>query len=440
MINPSVGGFLSAKVDPIKNRRYKSFTITGGIGTIPADGVHSPVSVTVLGISRNNLTKSSGMNVDSNADGVVDDFISGNTASAILTLNDNAQKISINACAINNSIAFVRQGSLGDVVNTPCMAGEIISTRVECKYIKTAGSPLARLSLTFRDSAGATIITYSAADIVTTTNGFIEVKIENKVAPALTAYVSISAILQVSATASTTPETADVWFKNAMLEKAATVGNYITSGVNSTVSGTIQVKDPDGVVKSAAFYNGTLRSVGSANDEVRVSGGKAEHIQRNNKITLDIASASKFTTNDPLGYDAYRISGLWTTKAYLKGKWTAFANSTILEVGGIPLNWIGGTWLSISNENQYVQYVNEGQGDGIDLLAPTGIPLTTYYASKPLTLTYQLLNPDVRKKNIYIEYGITNPITAKAGDTIIWTPTGDPTDTTTPEIIVEYGV
>ena len=49
MINPSVGGFLSAKVDPIKNRRYKSFTITGGIGTIPADGVHSPVSLTLKG-------------------------------------------------------------------------------------------------------------------------------------------------------------------------------------------------------------------------------------------------------------------------------------------------------------------------------------------------------------------------------------------------------
>ena len=209
-----------------------------GYGTIslPKNTANGQVGAVVKGVTRTNLAKSSNMNTDTNADGVVDNFSKyyGN-ANGNFSLNDNAQKISILNASVNNTLVQVRQGSYGDTVTIPCVVNEIVSIRTECKFTKTAGSPLARLTLIFRDAVGTGLAAYNS-DITTSTSGYVELKIENKIAPANTVYVSVGCLLQTSEIASTTAETADVWFKNVMIEKASTVGSYISTGTKSTIS------------------------------------------------------------------------------------------------------------------------------------------------------------------------------------------------------------
>lgn len=93
----------------------------------------------------------------------------------------------------------------------------------------------------------------------------------------------------------------------------------------STISAMrLRSKDSQGAVKSTAYITAkkdnkivNLRSVSTAKDEIRVSGGKAEHIKKNNKKVLEVSDISSIVTsttnvdyvriNKPSDYLGYNV-------------------------------------------------------------------------------------------------------------------------------------
>ncbi len=195
--------------------------VTASVSSMPTNTLKGQASV--YGNTRTNLIQGSNMDTDNNADGVADGFIcgwhggatSGNTVFSM----DSAQKIDLN----NPSSAA--SGSMYQEVSVA--SGDSVSFRVEAKSSGT-GSGNFRIYIAWYN--GGTFISEILANEATSAIlNYTEYKSENNIAPANATKVRITLVASANGSSHWT-----VWFKNAMIEKASTVGNYILSGAKST--------------------------------------------------------------------------------------------------------------------------------------------------------------------------------------------------------------
>jgi hypothetical protein len=230
MIRALKKSLLNAKQDPMQTRRFKTVTINQPVFSLPADAINGQLSVSVKGNTRNNLVKSSNMDKDTNADGVVDDFTKNvNPAVTGIVTYDSikkAQKLEITASTGAGNIDINQ-----DIL---IKAGEIITIYAECETsgLSPAGgsNANAQIHIGWFD-AGNTSLGTAGISQKLVNSSFSILKAENLTAPANTTYAKLYCRLH----ATVAGDVGIVWFKNALVEKATTVGSYISSGVKSTL-------------------------------------------------------------------------------------------------------------------------------------------------------------------------------------------------------------
>ena len=188
--------------------------------------VKGQVSVGLKGQTDINLVKSSNMDKDTNTDGVVDDFTRLVQGGVELTSSfdtiGKAQKLDINYnTATGNGQVYQ---------DIPAKSGEIISVSTEAKAESVVGNFKGQLTLACYDSSNVWL--GSIGNITFTNTSFTTLKIENKIALASTAKVRI--ILQ--GICYNPGDSGTVKFRKAKLRKESTIGDYISSGVKSTIS------------------------------------------------------------------------------------------------------------------------------------------------------------------------------------------------------------
>lgn len=187
----------------------------------------SQISVSVFGKTRNNLIPYSNMDIDSNADGVVDGFESlvgaGITGISSLDATEYCQKVQITASTTTNPYTIRRLYSAPFTV----IPGEVYSWSL---YVKVSGNVYVLVGLVLYNSSDVFQTTIWSSNITSTS--WVTTKTENRTIPVncykARFYISVNPI--------TIGDTGTAWFKNALLEKAAFVGNYIQTGVKSTLS------------------------------------------------------------------------------------------------------------------------------------------------------------------------------------------------------------
>ncbi len=227
---------LDTRTTDLENRldtvEKTTITISDRIHHI-ANTIYGQVSVELSGVTRTNLVKSSNMDADTNADGVVDDFskaqTSNLTATWSLDTTENAQKIEVTGSTDNDELAVVYQ------VIDNIVEGQIYSFLVNSKIQVNAGSFDGQIILVWRDNSN-TILKATDTKAITNTT-FSNIKLENITAPTGATNVKV----ELRARVNTSGDTGIVWFRNALFEKASTVGSYISSGVKSTVSTRLKV-------------------------------------------------------------------------------------------------------------------------------------------------------------------------------------------------------
>jgi len=167
---------------------------------------------------RNNLAKSSAMDKDSDGNGVVDDFTSriqgGVTGNFSLDTVNKAQKIDA-AYSTSSGNAQIYQ-------DIPAKGGDIFSISVEGMVGNIVGNSYGNIAVTRLDSNHGYLSTLT--DKTFSNTGFTTLKIENIVVPADTAYI------RVRLQANTYSGSITVTYRNLLIEKSSTVGNYIPSG------------------------------------------------------------------------------------------------------------------------------------------------------------------------------------------------------------------
>jgi hypothetical protein len=180
---------------------------------------------------RENLIQYSNMDTDSNADGVMDGFTIWRNGATVcdtsLDLTKKAQKLALTSAAATGAIVALGQN------NILCNPGDIVSACVDAELAILTGAPSIGLSIKFLTVGGGLLQQYVATYI--TTSGQSTIKIENKTAPVNTHHVFLECIINVAALS----DTCNAWFKNAMLEKAFTVGSYIETGKKTTINNTV---------------------------------------------------------------------------------------------------------------------------------------------------------------------------------------------------------
>lgn len=168
-----------------------------------------------------NLIVSPKMNVDTNTDGTVDDFVNlaagGEVgASRALDGTELAQRFIL---PTGNAGKFY--GVSQNILNI--MPGEVLSYSVDVKCASITANGVAKMYMEFRDSVGA-LIAGTNVSTTTASTTYTRLTIANRLAPALTA----SAHLQMY---SSTPGAGDAvtsFWKNAQFERAAAYsGSFI---------------------------------------------------------------------------------------------------------------------------------------------------------------------------------------------------------------------
>jgi hypothetical protein len=206
-------------------------TTVASVISLPSTVVTSELSLVAKGKTRTNLIPYSNMDTDSNADGVVDGFLGINSAGTSGTYTvDGGQKIALTGANSDGIIACVQT-----MLNFK--AGDVVSFSVEYKIAQTAGTTFrAEVVVWAQDAVGASV-DYRATVIPPTSSTWATIKLENFILPANTSRVMIELRAR---TGTDITSRGSAWFKNAMIEKASAVGNYISSGVKSI--GNLRVK------------------------------------------------------------------------------------------------------------------------------------------------------------------------------------------------------
>ena len=193
-------------------------------------------------------------------------------------------------------------------------------------------------------------------------------------------------------------------------------------GANSTVSFALQVKEGE-TVKQTAYFNGTLRSLANGtNDEVSITGG-VETKRVSNTVSISGAGyASLDTTNsnvDVVLTTAFADAAAGTTAVNGITRLFSSAGVELQEVAEADINLVASVGKYYYGSNKVIRRI-VAKGAYADIAAAR-IGLGTK------TLNYQFATPIIT--------GITS---LRAGDTLIWIPTGNLENTTIPEFTVYY--
>lgn len=201
--------------------------------------------------------------------------------------------------------------------------------------------------------------------------------------------------------------------------------HYVDS-TKSTLSGRIQVKDVEENVLGESYYDGILRSLpNGTNDEVSSSGVWTQE-------TGDLLiNGSEAWTNRGLLSNGLRRFSWYSNIVYVAR--IGFVNAICDKMPVYPSS--GG--YNVPTDIGFMLYGSsvamQTTNNVIYLTLQDGQTPQSVLSSNPVTLIYQLASPIITK----IEPQV---LTAKAGDTIMWIPDGNPEDSTTPELEVEYVV
>ena len=208
------------------NQEAKQSISGYGILSLPKNAANGQVSdVKLSGVTRTNLVKSSNMDTDSNADGVVDDFVRGvgSGITAVFSL-DGTQKIKITDSTNSSKYAEIKQRYI------PIKENDVFSA---CIDVKISGNVKVDLTVSAYDNNNMWLREIASSP-KTTSNGVI--KLENLTAPSNTNTVTLALrVFPINA-----GDTGIVWVKNAMVEKASSIDTYISSGTKSTLSARVK--------------------------------------------------------------------------------------------------------------------------------------------------------------------------------------------------------
>lgn len=344
--------------------------------------VYGQVSVTVKGNTRTNIAKSSNMDKDSNADGVVDDFVKGTTPGVIATFSldatEKAQKIEITE---STSVSFARILSLG----VPISPDEVVSCKASCKI---QGNVKILMWVIFKNG-GTTVNSVQSSPFTSTS--FTELLKENLTVPAGVDNVVIS--LEVYPNAS-----GDVgigWFKKLIVEKASAVGSYISTGTKSTNSVRIRSVNEDETKESIAYVNlpqgEELRSVPSAKDELNVvTGVKTQNVSEDTFVSDTVYASldtSTYTNVDVIKTTAFSLAKAGTTGADGQTHYYNKDGVELAEVAEADIDLEASAGKYYWGEDKKL-YIIVAKGDYADIAAArTGLDVTS--------LNYQLAEPVV---------------------------------------------
>lgn len=222
---------------------------TSSIISLPENAKGQINYCVVKGNTDTNYVKSSNMDKDTNLDGIVDDFGftlgTGITATSSLDSTEKAQKINITASTTINNSSFNQ--------DVPVNAGDTVS--VSNQY-KVSGNLIFTLQFDFLDSLNNSLAGYNVTNLTSTS--FDTAKIENKVAPVGT----VKARIQIKVKPVNIGNTGSAWFKNSMLKKTATVGEYISSGTKSTLPVRATSLNTKGNLWNGRYKSNTIISSG----------------------------------------------------------------------------------------------------------------------------------------------------------------------------------
>ena len=197
-----------------------------GMITLPNNSKSQVSALSLKGNTRNNLVKSSNMNVDTNVDGVVDNFTPETILTVAFSLNDSAQKI-----AVTNSSAINQYAEVTQALTNQFTPGEVVSFRIDYKFTLTSGAKV-QLFGVWKDSGGGFLSVTTIIEQVASTKGYATMSLSNVTVPANAVTFGIT----IRVTATMIGSVANAWLKNCALEKAASIPNYISSGSKSTLS------------------------------------------------------------------------------------------------------------------------------------------------------------------------------------------------------------
>lgn len=161
--------------------------------------------------------------------------------------------------------------------------------------------------------------------------------------------------------------------------------------------------------ESKAYMKYPLRSVpNGVADEVDLQSGKLT--KRCEEAVIDETWFSKATTNNPVGYDVYRVVNLFTTRMLPAGKIGAADGVTsLLSVDGVGFQRKS-YWAQLDSLGQYA---TEADSNGIiNLLVPTGQTFASVYGGKTIRFIYQLAQEQI------IEDALSNQLTVYPSGTI----------------------
>jgi len=214
---------------------------------------------------RDNLLLSPAMNVDTNGDGVVDDFVSVTLSgiTATYSLDQGSQKIDITASTSTNS-ARVHQ------YYEPVAPGERISVKVS---METLGDISASIQIDW----------YNGVTYISSTESEYDIKLENQTAPTATTRCQIKFRVQPNSIGSI----GSAWFNTALLVKGSTAQ---------------QISDPhqDLTIIDAEAWGPNATIVRSLN-------GSSDYMYCGNHSNIDIITA---TPQRPLAvFSTFRADG-----------------------------------------------------------------------------------------------------------------------------------
>jgi hypothetical protein len=184
------------------------------------------ITASQLGNTRQNLALNSGMMVDGGSGTPTNFTYYSQNCTITKTVNANGTTLAMTASTQsgNNSYAVFDQ-IIGGV-----NPNDIVSISVDTIVANIVGGFKGYVELRFLDALNIQV--GSLHYVVYTNTSKQTQKIENKIAPVNTAKVKIT----LTATATNAGDTGSVTYNNLLVEKASSVGNYISTGCKSTLS------------------------------------------------------------------------------------------------------------------------------------------------------------------------------------------------------------
>lgn len=172
-----------------------------------------------------NLVASPALAVDSDADGVVDNFAASHDAAlttSFAVASDGqpqpttCQKIAVTAAAGNG-------GALVYQFVKNIQPGDVISCSVDCLIAAMAGSAQVECYLTFRDAGGASLVTYNPGFSGVNAPNYTRIQNVNRVAPANTVDLRIMLFVRIMAAGATLTS----FWKNLTIVRGPTSAAFI---------------------------------------------------------------------------------------------------------------------------------------------------------------------------------------------------------------------